>query len=502
MRLKNAIVYTGILMGILMLGLIPFNQGFAETMPSPSWRVKTNMTTARSQAAVIAGDDGRIYVMGGWAGGSVLSTVQAYDPITETWINRAPMPVAVRGATVSKGLDGMIYVISGWDDFGEVAAVQAYNTTSNSWAIKADIPVKAWMAGAATGNDGKICVIGGESYEAGLYYSNLTQIYDPITDTWTNGTQMLTGRSELGVVKGPDGSIYAFGGYNGTALSVVEAYNPSTGTWTKKASMPKPKLEFGAVLGPDNKIYIIGGGADYSNNWAPFYDSVEVYDPKTDTWSTPTWQESYLPTPRKELGAAVGKNGKIYAIGGCNGAYLQANEEATIVAPENIRPTAYIDSITPNPIVEGENITFTGYGTDIDGSIVAYQWRSSIDGVIGNTATFKTSTLSNGTHTIYFSVKDNSGTWSNEATAVVTVNIPIAEDPLYQSLNGLISQLQQQLQQQNSDLTDKINSLTQKLDMMTYALLGAIIVAIVLGIATIALMVRKKTSPHPPAPST
>ncbi|MCL6578350.1 MAG: hypothetical protein K6T73_03075 [Candidatus Bathyarchaeota archaeon] len=104
MRLKNAIVYAGILMGILMLGLIPFNRGFAETMPSPSWRVKTNMPTARSQAAVIAGDDGRIYVMGGWAGGSVLNTVQAYDPITETWINRAPMPIAVRGQQLPKGL--------------------------------------------------------------------------------------------------------------------------------------------------------------------------------------------------------------------------------------------------------------------------------------------------------------------------------------------------------------------------------------------------------------
>ncbi|MBX5328720.1 MAG: kelch repeat-containing protein [Candidatus Bathyarchaeota archaeon] len=491
MKLKNTIVCIGILIGLLMLGLFPFNQGLAETMPSPSWRVKTNMPTARSQAAVIAGDDGKIYVIGGWDGSNVLNTVQAYDPMTETWANRAPIPHGVRGAAVTKGSDGIIYVISGVDSaWDPLSNVQAYNTTSNSWTSKADIPVKTWMGAAATGNDGKIYVIGGESYEVGLYYSNLTQIYDPATDTWTNGTQMPTGRCELGVVKGPDGLIYAFGGYNDTALSVVEAYNPSAGTWIKKASMPKPKLEFGVVLGLDNRIYIIGGGANYGNNEAPFYDSVEVYDPKTDTWSTPTWQESYLPTRRKELGAAVGKNGKIYAIGGCNGAYLQANEEATIITPENIRPTAYIDSITPNPIVEGENITFTGHGTDSDGSIVAYEWRSSIDGVIGNTATFKTSTLSKGTHTIYFSVKDNSGAWSNEAVATVTVNVPTTEDPLYQ-----------ELQQQNSDLTDKINGLTQKLDMMTYALLGAIIVAIVLGIATIALMLRKK-APPPPKPPT
>lgn len=490
MRLKNTLFCIALLTSILALGLIPSNPGLAESMPSPSWRAKTNMPTARSQAAVMAGDDGLIYVMGGWAGVSLLNVVQAYDPITETWANRAAMPVAVRGAAVAKGLDGIIYVISGADSSSNVSA---YNTTTNSWTGKANIPVKTWMSAAATGNDGKIYVIGGES-PGGLFYSNLTQIYDPTTDTWTNGTQMTVGRSELGVVKGPDGLIYAFGGYNGTALSVVEAYNPSTNAWTKKAPMPKPKVEFGAVLGPDNKIYIIGGGASYFNNEGPFYDSVEVYDPKTDTWSTPTWQESYLTTARKELGTTVGKNGKIYAIGGCNGGYLQTNEEGTVVIPENIRPTAYIDSITPNPIEEGENVTFTGHGTDPDGSIAAYQWRSSIDGVVGNTATFKTSTLSNGTHTIYFSVKDNSGAWSNEATATVTVNIPITEDPLYQSLSNLISQLQQQ----NSDLADKVNTLTQKLDTMTYALLGAIVVAIALGIVTVALAVRKKTPPPPP----
>lgn len=486
-----------------MIGLLTLSSaqlGLAVDMPSPSWRTKTAMPTARGQAAIIAGDDGLIYVMGGYTGTIVLSTVQAYNPLTDTWTTKASMPETVRGAAVAKGPDGIIYVISG---SGSTDTVQAYNTTSNTWTTKAPIPVAAWMASAATGDDGKIYVIGGES--SGAFYSNKTQIYDPSNDTWTNGTGMTTGRSELGVIKGPDGLIYAMGGYNGSALSVVEAYDPSTDTWTEKASMPSPKVEFGLVLGPDGKIYVIGGGTSYINNFPPFFNTVEIYDPETDMWTVPTWSESALPTARKELGAALGSNNRIYAIGGANGSYINVNEEASIVLPENIPPTAYIDSITPNPSTLGEAVSFVGHGTDSDGSVTAYKWRSSIDGTIGTAASFNLSTLTNGTHTIYFSVKDNSDAWSTEVTAIVTVNKPVTEDPLYQellSLNQTLNELSEQnanlgtevddLSQQNANLTEKVNSLTQKIDLMMLELLGANVVIIVLVIVAIAVVYRKR----------
>lgn len=490
------------IVGLSALGLAQLNLGFAVDMPSPSWRAKTGMPTARGQAAIIAGDDGLIYVMGGYNGTDIFSTVEAYNPLTDTWTARALMSQATGGAAVAKGVDGTIYVIGGLD-VGYLATVQAYDTTSDTWSSKTAIPTGAWMASAATGNDGKVYVFGGES-SGGFPFSNKTQIYNPETDTWTNGTDMPTGRSLLSVAKGPDGIIYAMGGYNGSALSVVEAYDPSTDTWTEKASMPSPKLDFGLVLGPDKKIYVIGGGTNYTKNAGPFFDTVEIYDPKTDTWAVPGWSESIMPTARKELGAALGNNGRIYVIGGANGTYIGTNEEAFIVIPENIPPTAYIDSVTPNPTTRGETISFVGHGTDADGSVSAYKWRSSINGTIGTAATFSLSTLADGTHTIYFSVKDNSGAWSEEVTAIVMVNKPVAEDPLYQellslneTLNDRIDELSQQntdlsqqnddlkdkvdiLSQENVNLTNKIDGLTQKIDLMSLGLLGASAVIVVL----------------------
>ena len=476
------------MIGFLTLGLAQLESGYAMDMPSPSWRTKTGMPTARGQAAVVAGDDGLIYVVGGFAGADPPNaTVEAYNPLTDIWTTKEPMPNATRGAASAKGPDGMIYVTGGVDGTIYLTTVQAYNTTSRTWSTKTAIPTAAWMAGAATGDDGKIYVFGGESPEE--FYGNKTQIYDPLTDSWMNGKNMPTGRSMLGVVKGSDGLIYAMGGYNGSALSVVEAYDPSTDTWTEKALMPSPKLEFGIVLGPDEKIYVIGGGTSYFSNEGPFFDTVEVYDPKTDTWTTPSWSESTLPTARKELGAALGNNGRIYAVGGANGTYLDTNEEALIVPPENTRPTAYIDYITPNPATRGQTISFFGHGTDPDGSVTAYKWRSSINGTISNTTAFGISRLSDGTHTIYFSVKDNSDAWSEEATATVMVNKPLTDDPLYQellSLNETLNDRINDLSEQNTNLTDKVESLTQKIDLMTLELLGASVVIIVLVIILIA----------------
>jgi hypothetical protein len=91
-------------------------------------------------------------------------------------------------------------------------------------------------------------------------------------------------------------------------------------------------------------------------------------------------------------------------------------------APEaNQLPTAYIDSIVPTAALEGETITFTGHGTDPDGTVVAYRWTSTIDGQIGTTAIFSTSDLSVGTHIISFDVQDNTGDRSGAVTAQITV---------------------------------------------------------------------------------
>jgi len=90
----------------------------------------------------------------------------------------------------------------------------------------------------------------------------------------------------------------------------------------------------------------------------------------------------------------------------------------------NSFPNATIDSISPSPANEGEVVTFDGNGTDPDGTVVAYRWRSSLDGNLSTNATFTTSSLSPGVHTLYFSVQDNDGAWSPWVNTTFIVNLP------------------------------------------------------------------------------
>ena len=85
------------------------------------------------------------------------------------------------------------------------------------------------------------------------------------------------------------------------------------------------------------------------------------------------------------------------------------------------RPIAYIDAISPTTTVYGSEVSFTGHGSD-DGFLIEYQWVSSLDGSIGSSASFSSSTLSIGTHTISFRVKDDQDQWSAYATHSLTIN--------------------------------------------------------------------------------
>ena len=89
--------------------------------------------------------------------------------------------------------------------------------------------------------------------------------------------------------------------------------------------------------------------------------------------------------------------------------------------PTNQQPIASIDSIVPPTASTGEPITFNGHGTDSDGTIIGYEWRSSLDGILSTVTSFTTSSLSIGTHTIYFRVLDNGNLWSPDVSSSIVI---------------------------------------------------------------------------------
>ena len=125
-----------------------------------------------------------------------------------------------------------------------------------------------------------------------------------------------------------------------------------------------------------------------------------------------------------------------------NDAWSESVEEGILIQaiPPNQAPSAEIDSISPNPAIEGETISFSGRGEDEDGSIDKYSWESNIDGFLSSKRSFSTSDISKGEHVITFKVEDDDGKWSETVTMILIIQEKEQEsnDLLGTDLNVLI----------------------------------------------------------------
>lgn len=124
----------------------------------------------------------------------------------------------------------------------------------------------------------------------------------------------------------------------------------------------------------------------------------------------------------------------LLAATGCE--YLPEELTESLGGDTNEPPIAYIDSILPDEADIGEAITFDGHGTDTDGTVVAYRWRSSIDGDLSSKHSFETSSLSEGEHVIYLKVQDNNDAWSDEVKSTVIIKGASAEAPVINSFGA------------------------------------------------------------------
>jgi N-acetylneuraminic acid mutarotase len=246
-----------------------------------TWTPKADMHTARNGHAAVAAN-GKIYVLGGEPSPQAsLATMEEYDPATDTWKQKADLPTR-RTFLSACTLDGKIYAFGGvtaglpgaeWNP----STLEVYDPATDTWATRASMPIATCVAGACVAN-GKIYVMGGVN--GGLLHDpavSTVQEYDPATNAWTRKPNMPTARAGLSLSE-VGGRIYAIGGgtYGGPTYSTVEEYDPATDTWTPMPDMPTARLCFstGVVNG---RIYAIGGARD----WYPGsgMSTVEEYDP-------------------------------------------------------------------------------------------------------------------------------------------------------------------------------------------------------------------------------
>ena len=183
---------------------VPTNKAWEYDPAADTWRELAPMPTARG-AAVAVEVGGKMYVIGGASvhpGQKIvglnatvphraLGTNEEYDPATNTWRSRSPMPTARNHAAIG-AVNGKIYVLGGRIGSVFVVAsnadvVEEYDPATDSWGLlKARMPLA--RSGTAYGTfGGKIYVAGGEFLDNDIVgtFRDL-DAYDPAANRWTS----------------------------------------------------------------------------------------------------------------------------------------------------------------------------------------------------------------------------------------------------------------------------------------------------------------------------
>ena len=348
MKSKAAIAFL-VFLGVFCIHAV---DAYSQTEASGTWSTASTdgfIPRAWFTSPVV---NGKIYIIGGDDGFVMTKPIQSFDPSTSTWSTLTTKGTfTLRHGLASSVVNGKIYAMGG-NGVGGVTVLntlEVFDPSTNTWSTpKTTGTFTARHDLTSCVIDGKIYAIGGGD---GNKYINTLEVFDPLTNTWstpkTTGT--FTPRSSFcsSVV---NGKIYVIGGWdnNGSFITTVQVFDPSANTWTtlKTAGkfFPRDAMASSVING---NIYVIGG--DDGNNNPITTNTLQVFDPSTNTWSTPTTTGTF--TPRFLLSAAM-VNDNIYVMGGQNSSQIFKTNEVLTPSDAGVKTdgTALLDiELSPNP---------------------------------------------------------------------------------------------------------------------------------------------------------
>jgi N-acetylneuraminic acid mutarotase len=257
------------------------SRNFEYDPKTDKWSIIPPSATPRAYFA-IAVVQNKIYTIGGSWGNEYTNTNEVYDPSIQEWKNLSPIPANISGFNANV-VNGKIYVIGGATYQNPLLSINlVYDIANDAWTNKTAMPYPA-TAYASSVVDNKIYIMGGLGYlpnRGGVLWYNYTQIYDPETDSWSLGAPMPThvhyaaAGATIGVMAPK--RIYVIGGTTGeggafaSGTDLTQVYDPMNNTWV--LGEPMAPFIFGffgepisgsrfsltvAVL--NDQIYAIGG---------------------------------------------------------------------------------------------------------------------------------------------------------------------------------------------------------------------------------------------------
>ena len=303
--------FAGVLLVVVAMSACGSSDGPAEPIePSPPpTTVKITPTPVRadedSLGAMIHSrvdhsatllPDGRVLVVGGMdAAFMPLRTAEVFDPQTNEWTNAGEMRQARTEHSAALLEDGRVMVTGGMNENLEtIGTTEIFDPETGDWSEYESMRTMRRGHYTLSLHDGRVAVVGGVGQTLGGLgiLANIvavgalisTEIYDPETDTWSQGSDMREGHSGGLAVVLKDGRVLVAGGYNQSeALASSEIFDPLANEWMRTASMARKTFaNTGTVL--DDGSVLFTGGFGMSRSKGGIIPGSEVFDPITNEW--------------------------------------------------------------------------------------------------------------------------------------------------------------------------------------------------------------------------
>lgn len=250
----------------------------AYSPATDQWRDVADFPVVLHHPNVATVED-KLYVLGFHAGSGQRkadASSYVYDRGVDQWQPITPMPPeTARGASCVTTYAGKVYVFGGTNDVA-LPDASVYDPASDEWESLPFLPATRHHCVAAAIGD-KIYIVSGrdviiEEVQAESY------VFDPETRLYTEVAPILTPRGgAAGALL--EGKIYVFGGEGNVndprkIFHETEVYDPLTDTWTGLPDMSVPRHGFGAAVIGD-RIYLPAGsvsqGIDVVDTHTVFY---------------------------------------------------------------------------------------------------------------------------------------------------------------------------------------------------------------------------------------
>lgn len=225
------------------------------------WSQKEDLPAGPRLAAVGFSIGSKGYVGCGYKGegttpDNFFSDFWEYDPATNVWEEKTPIPQSARQYAMGFSIGNRGYIGSGQSGLSSVplSDFYEYNPESNQWLQKNNFPYPRISSAAfSIGNKGYVGT--GQNGQGSLHYNDFYE-YDPVTDVWT-AKSSFPGAARFGSTGFSIGNKgYISGGFStGTVYNDFWEYDPILNSWTSKPALQQPR-GFAVGFSIGNKGYM------------------------------------------------------------------------------------------------------------------------------------------------------------------------------------------------------------------------------------------------------